>query len=115
MHPDGISASYVTVYCLVVLITLAVYAMSWSLYVYGNIRASRFIHKQLVVSVLGTTLRYVGAILSLSMWMLTIRRSQVARHHPDLPHHRTLHCRHTIRCGLISLLYVSPHAKLTLM
>ncbi len=59
MHSDDMVASYVAVYCLLVLITLAVYAMSWSLYVYGNIRASRFIHKQLIDSVLGTTLRYV--------------------------------------------------------
>ncbi|TFK92734.1 P-loop containing nucleoside triphosphate hydrolase protein [Polyporus arcularius HHB13444] len=50
---------YVTVYCLLVFVMLAVYAVSWSLYVYGNIRASRIIHRQLVVYVLGTTLRWL--------------------------------------------------------
>lgn len=52
-------ASYMGIYCLLVFVTLAVYALCWSLYVYGNIRASRIIHANLIASVLGTTLRYV--------------------------------------------------------
>ncbi|KAI0709575.1 P-loop containing nucleoside triphosphate hydrolase protein [Cerioporus squamosus] len=50
---------YLTVYCVLLWITLAVYAACWSLYVYGNIRASRLIHANLVASVLGTTLRWL--------------------------------------------------------
>ena len=59
MHHDLTTAilSYVTMYCLVIFALLAVYASCWSLYVYGNIRASRLIHKNLLASILGTTLR----------------------------------------------------------
>ncbi|RPD53734.1 P-loop containing nucleoside triphosphate hydrolase protein [Lentinus tigrinus ALCF2SS1-7] len=58
--PSEISVPYyVTQYCLIVFVLLAVYATSWSLYVYGNIRASRLIHKNLLASVLGTTLRWL--------------------------------------------------------
>ena len=37
----------------------AIYTVCWSIYIYGSIRASRTIHKDLVAKVLGTTLRWL--------------------------------------------------------
>ena len=45
------------IYFLLVFATISIYAVCWSVYVYGTIRASRILHKKLVMSILGTTLR----------------------------------------------------------
>ncbi|KAI1792393.1 P-loop containing nucleoside triphosphate hydrolase protein [Ganoderma leucocontextum] len=37
----------------------SVYAVCWSMYVYGSIRASKIIHKDLVATILGSTLRWL--------------------------------------------------------
>ena len=49
-----------TIYFLLVLAIIVVYAVCWSVYLYGTIRASKIIHRDLVASVLGTTLRSVS-------------------------------------------------------
>ena len=49
--------SYMAIYFLLVFATISIYAVCWSVYVYGTIRASRILHKELVMSILGTTLR----------------------------------------------------------
>ncbi|KAI0644413.1 multidrug resistance-associated ABC transporter [Trametes meyenii] len=52
-------AYYLSVYVLLVLVTIATYTSVWILYVVGGIRASSAIHTQLVTTVLGTTLRWL--------------------------------------------------------
>ncbi|KAI4529011.1 P-loop containing nucleoside triphosphate hydrolase protein [Schizophyllum commune Loenen D] len=51
--------SYATIYACMLLTGVAVYCVVFIIYTYGSIRASRTIHKQLVDSVLGTTLRWL--------------------------------------------------------
>ncbi len=46
----------------ILLFALALYCSSYLLYMLGIIRASRAIHRQLIDSVLGTTLRFVGIL-----------------------------------------------------
>lgn len=41
------------------LAAVIVYCISYTVYIYGALRASRSLHKQLLESVLGTTLRYL--------------------------------------------------------
>jgi hypothetical protein len=41
-----------------VLSAAAIYCSSFVVYIYGAIRASRSVHKQLIQSIFGTTLRY---------------------------------------------------------
>ncbi|KAH9929008.1 P-loop containing nucleoside triphosphate hydrolase protein [Epithele typhae] len=50
---------YLAGYLGLVAAALIVYGICWSIHVYGRIRASRIIHRDLVVSVLGTTLRWL--------------------------------------------------------
>ncbi|KAJ7101009.1 hypothetical protein C8R43DRAFT_1141277 [Mycena crocata] len=50
---------YLGIFCIVYLIALIVYAVSYVFYTLGVFRASKSIHKQLVESVLGTTLRWL--------------------------------------------------------
>ncbi|KAJ7102323.1 hypothetical protein B0H15DRAFT_943257 [Mycena belliarum] len=50
---------YLGWFCILLLIGLIVYAVSFVYYTLGAFRASRTIHKQLVESVLGTTLRWL--------------------------------------------------------
>lgn len=40
---------------------VVLYAVAFAVFVYGNVRASRSIHQQLIESVLGTTLRYLSS------------------------------------------------------
>ncbi|KAI0325196.1 P-loop containing nucleoside triphosphate hydrolase protein [Cubamyces sp. BRFM 1775] len=60
-HPaEEVSVShYLTVYASLVLLFMAAAAFAVSYYVYGSMRAARIVHKQLIVSVLGTTLRWL--------------------------------------------------------
>lgn len=51
--------SYLTVYALLLALAATIYSLAYLVYVYGSLRASRLIHKLLVDSILGTTLRYV--------------------------------------------------------
>lgn len=60
-------------------ISVGMYVINFSLFVYGAIRASRVIHRQLVQAVLGTTLRYPLASRSIAL-MDTI---QMVRHDSD--------------------------------
>ncbi|KAI0767285.1 P-loop containing nucleoside triphosphate hydrolase protein [Fomes fomentarius] len=58
--PSEVSVPYyMTVYFLLVFAIISVYAVCWSVYVYGTIRASKIIHRELVTSVLCTTLRWL--------------------------------------------------------
>ncbi|KAH7922933.1 hypothetical protein BV22DRAFT_1197033 [Leucogyrophana mollusca] len=50
---------YLTVYALLLVVACLAYSVGYALYFYGTMRASRTIHKQLVESVLGTTLRWL--------------------------------------------------------
>ncbi|KAH9886265.1 P-loop containing nucleoside triphosphate hydrolase protein [Cubamyces lactineus] len=60
-HPaEEVSVShYLTVYALLVLLFMITTVFTITYYVYGSMRAARIVHKQLVVSVLGTTLRWL--------------------------------------------------------
>jgi len=60
---------YLTVYNLFMVGNIIVYSISFTVYLFGSIRASRRIHDKLVTSILGTTLRWldmtpVGRIIS---------------------------------------------------
>ncbi|KAJ7169514.1 hypothetical protein C8R46DRAFT_1217207 [Mycena filopes] len=50
---------YLGIFCILMLIALTVYAISFVFYTLGVFRASKSIHQQLVESVLGTTLRWL--------------------------------------------------------
>ncbi|KAL0579441.1 hypothetical protein V5O48_002547 [Marasmius crinis-equi] len=52
-------AKYLALYSALLLGTVIVYAIGYLIYILGSIRASRAVHKQLIESILGTTLRYV--------------------------------------------------------
>ncbi|KAH9059056.1 hypothetical protein EDB87DRAFT_1577854 [Lactarius vividus] len=51
--------SYITVYVLILLVATASYTMGFGVYMFGALRASRIIHRTLIESVLGTTLRWL--------------------------------------------------------
>jgi hypothetical protein len=51
--------SYLLVYAFFLIAAGIIYSLAYLIYVYGSMRASRIIHKVLIESVLGTTLRYV--------------------------------------------------------
>ncbi|KAH7930564.1 hypothetical protein BV22DRAFT_1124835 [Leucogyrophana mollusca] len=50
---------YLAVYTLLLVLVSFAYSVGYALYYYGSMRASRTIHKKLVESVLGTTLRWL--------------------------------------------------------
>ncbi|KAI0068087.1 hypothetical protein BV25DRAFT_1834393 [Artomyces pyxidatus] len=50
---------YLTVYVLLLFVGIAVYTIGNAVYVFGSLRASRSIHRKLIQSVLGTTLRWL--------------------------------------------------------
>ncbi|KAH8986098.1 hypothetical protein EDB92DRAFT_1818411 [Lactarius akahatsu] len=50
---------YITVYGLILLVATASYTMGFCVYMFGALRASRTIHRTLIESVLGTTLRWL--------------------------------------------------------
>ncbi|KAH9028046.1 hypothetical protein EDB83DRAFT_2526408 [Lactarius deliciosus] len=50
---------YITVYLLILLVATASYTMGFGVYMFGALRASRAIHRTLIESVLGTTLRWL--------------------------------------------------------
>ncbi|KAH8986103.1 hypothetical protein EDB92DRAFT_1949382 [Lactarius akahatsu] len=50
---------YITVYGLILLVATASYTMGFGVYMFGALRASRAIHRTLIESVLGTTLRWL--------------------------------------------------------
>ncbi|KAH9166802.1 hypothetical protein EDB89DRAFT_2075433 [Lactarius sanguifluus] len=52
-------SSYITVYGLILSMATASYTMGFGVYVFGALRASRAIHRTLIESVLGTTLRWL--------------------------------------------------------
>ncbi|KAF7321911.1 ATP-binding cassette transporter [Mycena kentingensis (nom. inval.)] len=53
------AAKYIGGYGLIILVSYLLYSTNFSLFAFGAMRASRSLHKQLVVSVLGTTLRWL--------------------------------------------------------
>ncbi|KAH9019330.1 hypothetical protein EDB83DRAFT_2508434 [Lactarius deliciosus] len=58
--PDQVNITfYLTVYGLILLVATSCYTMGYGVYVYGAVRASRTIHRTLIESVLGTTLRWL--------------------------------------------------------
>ncbi|TCD66627.1 hypothetical protein EIP91_001094 [Steccherinum ochraceum] len=59
-HPSEVSAPYhLAVYSLLTCLSVVVYFVGVSVFIYGCLRACRTIHKQLVGTVLGTTLRWL--------------------------------------------------------
>ncbi|KAJ7275444.1 hypothetical protein B0H12DRAFT_1199540 [Mycena haematopus] len=66
---------YLGIFSILMLVALILYAVSFIFYTMGVFRASKTIHKQLVESVLGTTLRPVSAWHSL--WLDTTPTSRV--------------------------------------
>ncbi|KAJ7293178.1 hypothetical protein C8J57DRAFT_1703993 [Mycena rebaudengoi] len=50
---------YLGIFSLLMALALAIYAFSYTFYTFGVFRASKSIHKQLIESVLGTTLRWL--------------------------------------------------------
>ncbi|KAI0819311.1 multidrug resistance-associated ABC transporter [Trametes gibbosa] len=58
--PSEVSVSYyLSIYAALVILTMAIYACAWAFYLFGSMRASRIIHRKLVDSILGTTLRWL--------------------------------------------------------
>ncbi|KAH9028060.1 hypothetical protein EDB83DRAFT_1910199 [Lactarius deliciosus] len=58
--PDQVNITfYLTVYGLILLVASTCYTVGYGVYVYGAVRASRSIHRTLIESVLGTTLRWL--------------------------------------------------------
>ncbi|KDQ30408.1 hypothetical protein PLEOSDRAFT_1053612 [Pleurotus ostreatus PC15] len=58
--PSEVSTSYyLGVYGCITLVSMTFYTLTILAYIYGTLRASRTIHKQLIESVLGTTLRWL--------------------------------------------------------
>lgn len=49
--------SYLNIYAVLLIFVVSMYALGYGNYIYGSLRASRKIHRELVQSVLGTTLR----------------------------------------------------------
>jgi hypothetical protein len=75
--------SYLSVYGLILLFELLSYTGGSIVYVFGALRASRTIHRKLLESVLGTTLRYVTKCPVLtSMNDLISSTAQVAGYYP---------------------------------
>jgi len=60
-HPaaEVVVSYYLTIYGLILLFAVIVYSSSYFLYYYGSLSASRTVHKKLLESVLGTTLRWL--------------------------------------------------------
>ncbi|TFY83125.1 hypothetical protein EWM64_g881 [Hericium alpestre] len=50
---------YLTVYCLLVLTSIVLYSGAFVNYVFGQLRASKSVHRKLIESILGTTLRWL--------------------------------------------------------
>ncbi|TFY61104.1 hypothetical protein EVG20_g7183 [Dentipellis fragilis] len=50
---------YLMIYCLLALISVIIYSSAFVVYVFGSLRASRSIHRRLIESILGTTLRWL--------------------------------------------------------
>ncbi|KAH9028261.1 hypothetical protein EDB84DRAFT_1563180 [Lactarius hengduanensis] len=58
--PEQINITfYLVVYGLIILAATACYAIGYGVYVFGALRASRTVHRTLIESVLGTTLRWL--------------------------------------------------------
>ncbi|EMD39557.1 hypothetical protein CERSUDRAFT_111872 [Gelatoporia subvermispora B] len=52
-------AFYLDIYSVLLLFVVVVYGLGYVVFIYGSLRASRSIHRDLVASVLGTTLRWL--------------------------------------------------------
>ncbi|KAJ3985397.1 hypothetical protein F5890DRAFT_1510435 [Lentinula detonsa] len=50
---------YIGIYCLIVAGAVVTYATGVIIYIFGTVRASRAIHKELITSIFGTTLRWL--------------------------------------------------------
>ncbi|KAJ3801154.1 hypothetical protein GGU11DRAFT_770568 [Lentinula aff. detonsa] len=50
---------YIGIYCLIVAVAVVTYATGVIIYIFGTVRASRAIHKELITSIFGTTLRWL--------------------------------------------------------
>jgi len=55
------SIKYLLVYCILLTGASVLYAMATSIFTFGSLRASRAIHRKLISSVLGTTLRWLDS------------------------------------------------------
>ncbi|KAH7905305.1 P-loop containing nucleoside triphosphate hydrolase protein [Hygrophoropsis aurantiaca] len=64
---------YLSVYALLLVSGCVAYSTGYILYIYGTMRASRKIHRSLIQSVLGTTLRYASSVLGSILFAKYIR------------------------------------------
>ncbi|KAH8978585.1 hypothetical protein EDB92DRAFT_2119177 [Lactarius akahatsu] len=75
--PDQVDITfYLTVYGLILLASTTCYTTAYGVYVYGAVRASRTVHRTLIESVLGTTLRRfpnIAALVSTYKFFFDIR------------------------------------------
>ncbi|KAF8513392.1 hypothetical protein JB92DRAFT_3116459 [Gautieria morchelliformis] len=53
---------YLTIYTIILICTILTASVSTAVYVFGSIKASRTIHRKLITSVLGTTLRWLDTV-----------------------------------------------------
>jgi len=60
MTIDHSFTSYLTFYGLILLVASTCYTTAYGVYVFGSLRVSRSIHRKLIESVLGTTLRCIS-------------------------------------------------------
>lgn len=58
---------YLFIFSMLMLFGVTSYALAYVLYVFGSIKASRKIHKQLMESITGTTLRYYFYVIGYKM------------------------------------------------
>ena len=61
-------ASYLTIYGLILCAAVTSYTVGAGVYMFGALRASRSIHRKLIESVLGTTLRCISNSLSTGLY-----------------------------------------------
>ncbi|KAF8832671.1 hypothetical protein HHX47_DHR1001791 [Lentinula edodes] len=58
--PASVSVShYIGIYCLILASAVVSYSIGVIIYIFGTVRASRAIHKELILSIFGTTLRWL--------------------------------------------------------
>lgn len=89
--------SYLTVYTLLLAVAAIFYSLAFLVYIFGSLRASKIIHKALVESVLGTTLRFVV----LPQWKLHVMLIDLPRWLDKTPTSRVIaRCTQDIRAGM---------------
>ena len=68
-------------------------------FVLGGLRAGKIIHEKLLVSLLRTTMRYVGTLGVISISALLRAAFEVVGQDTNFTNHYALHARHSNWCG----------------